>query len=178
MQEKEEHNIDVILDKGIMGIKMLTLSEKERKILKILIKGIPLSKSPFYEIAKKTGLTEKEVLEIIESLMERKIIRRLGITLRHNLAGIKGNAMVAWKVSEDKVNEIGEYLSKLSYISHCYIRETYEDWNYNLYTMIHGKNKKEVKERIKEISERFDLKEYQVLFTKKEIVRKHARYEI
>ena len=157
---------------------MVNLSEKEKRILQILIEGIPLSERPFYEIAKKTRLTEKEVLEIIKSLMDKKIIRRFGITLRHNLAGIKGNAMVAWRVPKEKIEEIGQYLSQLPYISHCYFRETYEDWNYNLYTMIHGKNKREVKKKIKEISEKFSLKEYQVLFTKKEITRKHAKYEI
>jgi len=157
---------------------MVKLTEREKRILQILIEGIPLSERPFYEIAKKTGFTEKEVLEIIKNLMDKKIIRRLGITLRHNLAGIKGNAMVAWRVPEEKIEEIGQYLSQLPYISHCYVRETYEDWNYNLYTMIHGKNKREVKKRIKEISEKFSLKKYQILFTKKEIVRKHAKYEI
>ena len=157
---------------------MVNLSEKEKRVLQILMEGIPISKYPFYEISKKTGLTEKEVLEITKSLLDKKIIRRLGITLRHNLVGIKGNAMVAWRVPEEKIEEIGQYLSKLPYISHCYVRETYEDWNYNLYTMIHGKNKREVKKKIKEISEKFSLTEYQVLFTKKEIVRKHAKYEI
>jgi DNA-binding Lrp family transcriptional regulator len=157
---------------------MVKLTEREKRILQILIEGIPLSERPFYEIAKKIGFTEKEVLEITKNLMDKKIIRRLGITLRHNLAGIKGNAMVAWRVPEEKIEEIGQYLSQLPYISHCYVRETYEDWNYNLYTMIHGKNKREVKKRIKEISEKFSLKDYQILFTKKEIIRKHAKYEI
>ena len=156
---------------------MTTLSEKEKKVLKSLIEGIPLSKRPFYEIAKKLGLEENEVLKITKNLLERKIIRRIGITLRHNLAGIEGNAMVAWKVPEEKIEEIGKYLASFSYISHCYIRKTYKDWNYNLYTMIHGKDREEVKKRIKEISEKFKIFEYQVLFTKKEIVRKHAIYE-
>ena len=156
---------------------MTTLSEKEKKVLKSLIEGISLSKRPFYEIGKKLGLEENEVLKITKNLLERKIIRRIGITLRHNLAGVEGNAMVAWKVPEEKIEEIGKYLASFSYISHCYIRKTYEDWNYNLYTMIHGKDKEEVKKRIKEISEKFKIFEYQVLFTKKEIVRKHAIYE-
>ncbi len=157
---------------------MKKLEEKEKKVLQCLIEGIPISRYPFREIAEKAGLKEDEVLKIIRDLFEKKIIRRIGITLRHNLAGIEGNAMVAWRVPEEKEEEVGGYLAKLSYISHCYIRKTYEDWNYNLYTMIHGKDKKEVEKRIKEISDKFGLKEYQILFTKKEIVRKHARYEL
>jgi len=157
---------------------MTELSKKEKEVLKSLIEGIPLSKRPFHTIAQKLGLKEEEVLEITKKLLEKGIIRRIGITLRHNLAGVEGNAMVAWKVPEEKIEEIGKYLASFSYISHCYIRKTYEDWNYNLYTMIHGKDREEVEKRIKEISEKFNLKEYQVLFTKEEIARKHAKYEL
>ena len=157
---------------------MTTLSEKEKKVLKSLIEGIPLSKRPFYTIAQKIGLKEEEVLKITKELFEKKVIRRIGITLRHNLAGVKGNAMVAWKAPEEKIEKIGKRLASVSYISHCYIRKTYEDWNYNLYTMLHGKDREEVEKRIKEISEKFNLKEYQILFTKEEIVRKHAKYEL
>ncbi len=157
---------------------MKKLGKKERKVLQCLIEGIPISKYPFREIAEKIGLREEEVLKITKDLLEKKIIRRIGITLRHNLAGIEGNAMVAWRLPEEKEEELGRYLAKLDYVSHCYIRKTYEDWNYNLYTMIHGKDRKEVERKIKEISDKFGLKEYQILFTKKEIVRKHAGYEL
>jgi DNA-binding Lrp family transcriptional regulator len=157
---------------------MQKLSEKEKKVLKTLIEGLPICRRPFYEIAKKIKLSEEEVLEIIKSLMNKGIIRRLGITLRHNLAGIEGNAMVAWKIPEEKVEEIGTYLSSLPFVTHCYLRKTYPDWSYNLYTMIHGKTKEEVLNRIKEIAEKFGLCEYEVLFTKKEIIRKHASYHL
>ncbi len=155
---------------------MLTLSEKEKKILQELINGLPICKKPYYQIAKKLDTTEEEVIKTIRSLLEKGVIRRLGITLRHNLAGIEGNAMVAWMVPESRVEEIGTALASLPYISHCYLRETSEDWKYNLYTMIHAKNREEVMNLVKDISKRFNLPKYKVLFTKKEIIRKHACY--
>lgn len=156
----------------------VNLSEREKAILKALIEGLELCETPFAQISERLGLSEEEVIETIKNLKEKGVIVRLGITLRHNLAGIEGNAMVAWKVDEEKEDYIGKELSQLSYVSHCYVRKTYEDWPYNLYTMIHGKTREEVLERIKEISERFGLREYQVLFTVKEIVRKHANYKL
>ncbi len=155
---------------------MLDLTEKEKKVLKILINGLPICERPYYKIAQDLGLSEEKVLDIIKSLIEKKIIRRLGITLRHNLAGIEGNAMVAWKVPEEKVEEIGNTLASLSFVSHCYLRKTYEDWPYNLYTMLHAKNKEALLKLIQDISQKFQLFEYEILFTKKEIVRKHAQY--
>lgn len=159
-------------------MKKISLSEKEKAVLKCLIEGLDFCETPFAKIAEKLNLSEEEVIETIKNLINKGVIIRLGITLRHNLTGIEGNAMVAWKVEKNKEEEIGEKLSKLPYISHCYLRKTYEDWPYNLYTMVHGKTREEVMERIKEISEKFNLKEYQVLFTLKEIVRKHANYNL
>jgi len=57
---------------------MVKLTEREKRILQILIEGIPLSERPFYEIAKKTGFTEKEVLEIIKNLMDKKNNKKIG----------------------------------------------------------------------------------------------------
>ena len=156
---------------------MIELEEKEKKVLLALIEGIPLTKTPFTEIGKKLGLEEKEVVEIIKKLKEKKVIRRLGATLRHNKAGYTANAMVAWYVPEEKVEEIGSELAKNPLITHCYLRKTYSDWKYNLYTMIHARSEDELNKIIKEISERFELYEYQVLPTVKEVVRKHAVYK-
>ncbi|WP_240702773.1 Lrp/AsnC family transcriptional regulator [Thermodesulfobacterium sp. TA1] len=159
-------------------MKKEVLSEKEWLVLKDLIKGLPFCEKPFLEIAKKHHLSQEEVLEVIKSLFKKKVITRLGITLRHNLAGIEGNAMVAWKVDEEKAEEIGKLLAQRPYISHCYLRKTYPDWPYNLYTMVHGKSREEVLSMIKGIAEEFEIKDYEVLFTQKEIVRKHARYDL
>lgn len=159
-------------------MRKVNLSEREKAVIKLLIEGLEFCENPFDKISKKLGLSEDEVIETIKNLREKGVILRFGITLRHNLAGIEGNAMVAWKVDKEREDFIGEELSKLPYVSHCYVRKTYEDWPYNLYTMIHGKTREEVLERIKEISEKFDLREYQVLFTIKEIARKHANYDL
>lgn len=162
----------------MVPLKKLELSQTELLVLKELIAGLPICEKPFLEIAKKHNLSQEEVFEAIKSLFQKKVITRLGITLRHNLAGIEGNAMVAWKVEEEKAEKVGQALAQRPYISHCYLRKTYPDWPYNLYTMVHGKSREEVLSLIKGISEEFGLKEYEVLFTQKEIVRKHARYDL
>jgi len=152
------------------------LNQIEKEILKFLIDGIPLIKRPFKELAEKLNLTEEEVLEIIKQLKEKGIIRRLGATIRHNRVGYKGNAMVAWEVPEEKIDEIGNYLATQEYISHCYIRKTYPDWPYNLYIMIHAKTREEISKIVNEIAKKFNISNYQILFTEKEIVRKHSKY--
>jgi len=154
------------------------LSEIEKKVLEALIEGIPLVERPYEEIGKRLGLSEEEVISAIKGLLEKGIIRRLGATLRHNLAGYEGNAMVAWKVEEDRVEEVGRWFAEMPFVSHCYVRKTYDDFPYNLYTMCHAKTKEELERLIREAAQRLNLSEYQVLFTMREIRRKHAQYEL
>ncbi|MFN3505472.1 MAG: Lrp/AsnC family transcriptional regulator [Caldimicrobium sp.] len=154
------------------------LTETEKKVLKALIEGIPLVEKPYAEIAKELKLTEEEVISTIKGLLDKKIIRRLGATLRHNLVGYEGNAMVAWLVPEDRVEEVGNYFASKPYVTHCYVRATYPDWHYNLYTMCHAKSKEELIKIITEAGKELNLQNYQILFTVKEIVRKHAQYKI
>ena len=148
------------------------LSILEKEVLRALVHEFPICKEPFKEIADKLGISQEEVIAITKKLLEKKVIRRLGITLRQRFAGIEGNAMVAWKIPEELVEEVGSFLASKPWVSHCYIRETVEGWNYNLYTMVHGKNEEEVLNRVKEVADRFNLKDFEVLFTEKEIIRK------
>ncbi|MGC8965357.1 MAG: Lrp/AsnC family transcriptional regulator [Caldimicrobium sp.] len=157
---------------------LVNLTPIERKVLEALIEGIPLVEHPYEEIAKKLGISQEEVLFAIKSLLEKRIIRRLGATIRHNLAGYEGNAMVAWKVPEERIEEVGKWFSEKSFVSHCYVRKTYPDWPYNFYTMCHAKTKEELKRLIEEASKELNLNEYEILYTLKEIVRKHAQYKM
>lgn len=159
-------------------MKSESLTVKEKRVLKALIDGIPLVPEPYKAIAKELGLSEEEVIETIRLLLTKRVIRRLGATIRHNLAGYEGNAMVAWLVPQERIEEVGRILSQQPFISHCYVRETYPDWPYNFYTMCHGKSKEELTALIHKIAKELDLREYQVLFTLKEICRKHAQYKI
>ncbi len=154
----------------------MTLGEKEKKVLNSLVKGIPLVSEPFKEMAEKIQLSEEEFLEIANLLLKRGYLRRVGATFRHNLIGYKGNAMVVWEVSENKVEEIGKFMASKPFVSHCYLRETLPDWPYNLYVMIHAENEEEILKIVKNLSQELNLKNYQILFTEKEIVRKYTSY--
>lgn len=157
---------------------MGNITEKEKKVLQALIKGLPLVEKPFAEMAKELNLKEEEVLSCIQALLDKKIIRRLGATIRHNLAGYAGNALVAWCVPEERIDEVGQILSQKPFISHCYVRNTYPDWPYNFYTMCHAKSREELLELIKALSEDLNLESYEILFTLREICRKHAQYRM
>ena len=84
--------------------------------------------------------------------------------------------MVAWKVPEERVEEVGRALAAKPFVTHCYLRRTYPDWPYNLYTMIHAETEEACRKLVEETARELSLSEYEILFTEKEIVRRTRRY--
>jgi DNA-binding Lrp family transcriptional regulator len=79
----------------------------EKKVISLVQGDIPVSKRPYRELAQRIGLTEETFLEILSSLNARGIVRRFGATLRHQKSGFAANAMGAWKVAEERIEEVG-----------------------------------------------------------------------
>ena len=55
--------------------------------------------------------------------------------------GFASNAMAVWDVPNRQVLAAGEVLSVPAEVSHCYERPRRATWPYNLYTMIHGRDR-------------------------------------
>ncbi|MGA3059372.1 MAG: Lrp/AsnC family transcriptional regulator [Candidatus Bathyarchaeia archaeon] len=148
------------------------MDEIDLKLLAGMEKGITLTTAPFNDIALELGITPKEVVTRLCSLKEKCVIRRFGASLKPNSIGFSANALVAWKVPENRVQEIGTYLSKYQEISHCYERQTVNRrWDYNLYTVIHGRERAVVQSIVKEISEVTAISEYKILYSTKDLKR-------
>ena len=152
------------------------LTAFEKKLVDLLAEGLPLVERPFLVLAERLGIGEEEVLKTIEGLLEKKVIRRLGATIRHNLSGYEGNVMVAWRVPEERIEEVGKLLAAKTFVTHCYLRRTYPDWPYNLYTMVHAETEEACRRLVEQLAEELALPDYEMLFTEKEITRKTRRY--
>jgi len=144
------------------------LDDLEKRIIHYLQGDLPLTARPFAVLAERIGINEEELLDRIKSLKEQGMLRRLGATLYHQRAGFKANAMVAWHVADDKIDETGFLMATFKEVSHCYQRKIEEKWRYNLFTMVHGKNKKDCQDIVRRIAEKTGIKEYILLLTLKE----------
>jgi DNA-binding Lrp family transcriptional regulator len=153
------------------------LDDLDKKIIHYLQGDIPLVPSPFAVLAEKIGIPEKRLIERIRQLKEQGILRRFGATLYHQLAGFKANAMIAWHVPEEKIEEIGSLMASFREVSHCYQRKMHGNkWKYNLFTMIHGKSRKECHKIAENISHRTDIKDYTLLISIKEFKKSSPVY--
>jgi DNA-binding Lrp family transcriptional regulator len=152
-------------------------TETEKRILALAGADLPDSPTPFADIAAAAGCSEAEVLELLSRLKDGGIIRRFGATLRHQKAGYGHNAMVAWRVDdEDEAQRVGKLMADRPEISHCYIRRTYPQWRYNLYTMIHGKNPGDCQQVVAAISAATGVADYQILQSVRELKKTSMRY--
>jgi DNA-binding Lrp family transcriptional regulator len=138
------------------------------KLIKYTQDGLPLTKTPYKDIADGMGMTEEEVIDRLKSLLESGKIRRLAASIAHRKIGINSNAMTVWKVSQDKVEEYGKIMASFEEVTHCYERPTFPGWEYNVFTMIHGYTDEECENVINSIKEKTGLDDYVMLYSERE----------
>lgn len=150
------------------------------KLIKAIQKGLPLdSLDPYKKIAIELGVSEDEVLTSIKSLIENKTIKRFGPVLRNRQVGFNQNAMTTLKIVPEKISDLGAKISSFEFVTLCYEREAMPDvWDYNLYFMIHGKDRNVVEKQIHQVLESIkeDLLDYKILFSTRCFKQKGASY--
>ncbi|MCP4682897.1 MAG: Lrp/AsnC family transcriptional regulator [Desulfobacterales bacterium] len=152
------------------------IDEIDKKVINLIQGDLPLDLRPFTGMAKKIGLNEKEFINRVGDLKKRGTIRRFGATLRHEKAGFRSNAMTAWLVPDERVEEVGRIMAEFREVTHCYQRKARKDWKYNLYTMIHGNNREQCLQIARRISESTGINEYKLLFSEKEFKKTSMEY--
>lgn len=155
---------------------MNILTDLEKKIISLLQTDIPVVKRPFLAMAEKIGITEEQFLKVLNDLNDQGMIRRFGATIKHQKSGFKANAMVAWKVAEDRVEEVGNIMATFGEITHCYRRNPAPGWEYNLYTMVHAADEAGCHAIVKKISRAVGEKDYTLLFSRQELKKTSMKY--
>ncbi|CTQ53618.1 hypothetical protein LP7551_02143 [Roseibium album] len=131
----------------------MTLHPKDRAIVEATQAGLPLVPTPFEVVANTLGMSEKELLDRLAHLKKQGVIRRIGAAPNHYRLGMTSNGMTVWDVDDSVVDELGERVGALPFVTHSYRRpRALPDWPYNLFAMVHGATRKEVLEKQKEIS--------------------------
>lgn len=157
-----------------IGLRMI--DEVDKKVISLIQGDLPLHRRPFAVMAEEVGLTEEEFIKRVKYLKKRGIIRRFGATLRHQEAGFSSNAMVAWLVPHDRIEEVGNILARFPEVTHCYQRNPQSDWRYNLYSMVHAGNHDECYRIAERMSRSTGIDDYVLLFSEKEFKKTSMDY--
>jgi DNA-binding Lrp family transcriptional regulator len=115
--------------------------------------GLPLVTHPYRAIADKLDLDEADVIARLKRLMEEGAIRRIGVVPNHYALGYVANGMSVWDVDDAAVAGIGPRIGALDFVTHCYERPRHLPlWPYNLFAMVHGRSRDEVRSMVEEIA--------------------------
>lgn len=148
----------------------------DKKILVILQGDLEGTREPYADMAKCLAISEAEVIERINRMLEQGIIRRIGAMIRHIEAGIGFNGMVVWKADPDRIEEIGMTLSKFPEVSHCYERPPFGSLGGTLFTMVHAESEAACMETVQRMAEASGVGEYEMLLSSRELKKVSMTY--
>ncbi len=157
--------------------KKMKLTDYHFDVIKEAQKNIEIIKEPFKKAIGNLNISYEEFFNTLNEFKETGVMRRFASILNHRKAGFNANAMVVWDIEEGEADEkIGEIAASFSAVSHCYLRPKYPSWNYNLFTMIHGKTKEDTQEVIDNISKEISYKSKMPLYSSREFKKVRIKY--
>ena len=162
-----------------MKMHPLQLDERDRALVALIQKGLPLVSRPYAELGRRLGMGEDEIMQRLDKLRLAGAIKRFGVIVRHRELGYRANAMVVWDVPERDIAELGRCLARYPFVTLCYRRpRRLPDWPYNLFTMIHGRDRGAVCGKLKVMIEECGLQgiRHEILFSRRRFKQCGARY--
>jgi DNA-binding Lrp family transcriptional regulator len=155
------------------------LRSLEVSILLEIQDGYPLTQTPYRDIAKAVGTDTESVIRAISRLCSSGCIKRIGCIVNHVMTGFSSNCMIVWDVPDGELDERGEAVGKLPYVTLCYHRPRRPafNWSYNLFTMIHGRQATAVDRKIDELAAEYLPYEHERLYSTETLKQTGARYE-
>ncbi|WP_066254840.1 siroheme decarboxylase subunit beta [Hydrogenophaga flava] len=123
----------------------MSLDELDRRIIRATQSGLPLVPRPYEAVGASLGIGGEQVRERLQAMLEEGLVRRIGAVPNHYRLGFTANGMSVWDVADERVDELGERIGQLPFVSHCYRRPRRPPvWPYNLFAMLHGRSRDEV----------------------------------
>jgi DNA-binding Lrp family transcriptional regulator len=154
----------------------IELSELDVAVIRATQGPMEVLPEPFAPAAAELGMSQEALLAHLESMQERRALRRVAAILFHRRAGFSANGMGVWRVPEERIPELGPRMASFRGISHCYQRPTYADWPYSVFTMAHGRSKEECDAILDSIAEDTGIEDRRTLYSSTEFKKCRLRY--
>jgi DNA-binding Lrp family transcriptional regulator len=152
------------------------LSETDIRAIRALQRDLPLASAPFDPLAAEAGTTVEDLLAAATRFLERKQMRRFAAVLHHREAGFAANCMGVWNVPDDRVEDVGRTMAAFAAVSHCYLRPRFDDWPFNLFTMVHGKTQEDCLCALDAIAKATGIRDRGALWSTKEYKKVRVSY--
>ncbi len=154
-------------------------SQRDIQVLAAIEEGLPLCERPFAKVGEQLGMSEDDVISRLARMKACGIIRRFGLGLQHRPLGYRANAMLVFDVPEERLDAVARAIVAHDFVTLCYCRERHlPQWQYNLYCMIHGRDRQIVEHQIIDLKDNAQLLDFasQTLFSMRRFKQTGARF--
>jgi DNA-binding Lrp family transcriptional regulator len=154
------------------------LTDLEIRFVREMQKDLAIEPEPFVAIDSRLGIRLEELQRVAAAMTVNGRMRRFSAVLRHREVGFSANGMGVWAVpgSDEAIRQIGEKMAIFRAVTHCYLRPTYPDWPYNMFTMIHARTNDECNTVVDEIAKETGINNHGVLYSTKEYKKTRVQY--
>jgi DNA-binding Lrp family transcriptional regulator len=152
------------------------ITDEDKPVIRVLQQDLPLVPRPFDAWAQKVGVSVDSLLAAARRFVHRKQMRRFSAVLHHREAGFSANGMGVWIVPPAQQQHFGETAATFDAVSHCYLRPTYEDWPYTMFTMVHAPTPAECDNVLATISAATGITDYAALYSTREFKKTRVQY--
>lgn len=155
------------------------LVAEEIDFVRLMQRDLALVHEPFVNVADELGTSFEQAAAMHEAFLADGRMRRFAAVLHHRRAGFGANAMGVWAGPQGDpaaLRRLGETMACFRAVSHCYQRPSYPDWPYNLFTMVHGKNREECEQTLASIAEATGITDRHALYSTQEFKKVRVRY--
>jgi siroheme decarboxylase len=119
----------------------------DKKLLNKIQHEFPIVAQPYAAMGKELGITESEVCDRLNALIEKKIIRKMGASIAPRRVG-HTTTLVAISVAPGKLEEVAQTINAYSEVTHNYGREH----EFNLWFTLVCRDRDEINRICKEIA--------------------------
>ena len=156
-----------------------SLTEREMRFVCEMQRDLAIEPEPFAAMTARLGVSLEQLQQLAAGLRADGKMRRFSAVLNHRRAGFTANGMGVWAVrsgTDEEILRIGEKMAAFRAVSHCYRRPTYEDWPYNIFTMVHARTVADCDAVLAEISRETSVAEYAALYSTREYKKTRVEY--
>ncbi len=161
-----------------------TLTDFDQRIIRLTQNNLPLAEQPFDPWCDALGLSFTDFRGWMQRMQQAGVLRRIAAILHHRRVGYTANGMGIWRIPPERgpqvIEQAGRLMAGFPQVTHCYERQVYEDWPYNLYTMIHARSQETCLQVVEAIARTLvpiaGQVEHQVLFSTVEYKKARLRY--
>ena len=124
---------------------MRQFSKLEQRLLNEFQQGMPLTPTPYADIARQLGVYETTVLETLKRLQTEGVVSRVGAVFRPNRVG--ASTLAAMAVPDDVLEEIAAIVNQFDEVNHNYEREHH----FNLWFVVVAADEERLQEALSQI---------------------------